>query len=85
MEEYQQTHSEENCTELAQLLRWRDAIVAKSAGRSNKASAMTENVEAELDALREELERAVLEERFEDAAALRDQIRQKTEGGARSS
>ena len=81
LDETEQASNAENCAELAQLLRWRDEIAARAAGRSNAASAMIDSPESKLEKLRDELERAVLEERFEDAALLRDQIRQQNEGG----
>lgn len=81
LDETEQSANAENCAELAQLLRWRDEIAARAAGRSNAASAIIESPESKLERLREELERAILEERFEDAALLRDQIREQADGG----
>lgn len=68
--EYEQQHNEENCNELNYLLRWRDEILAKGADGAQPAPYDP------LNRLRAELEKAVDEERFEDAARLRDTIRQ---------
>ncbi len=69
LEEYEQTE----CTELAQLERWRDQIVAR---RPNKPA--LEPPASPLTKLKEELQQAIIDERFEDAARLRDEIRELT-------
>ncbi|MBI3836301.1 MAG: UvrB/UvrC motif-containing protein [Planctomycetia bacterium] len=68
--EYEQTHNAENCSELVYLLRWRDEIASKKTGRSDGEPYNP------LTRLQAELDQAVSEERFEDAARLRDTIRQ---------
>lgn len=73
LREYDQTQSAENCSELAYLLRWREEIEQKTEG-GDKAD-VPYNPVARLE---EELRQAVDEERFEDAARLRDTIRQHT-------
>jgi hypothetical protein len=67
--EYEQSHNAENCSELVYLLRWREEIMAKQGGKSKR-----EPVDP-LARLQAELETAINEERFEDAARLRDTIR----------
>ncbi|MGD9721733.1 MAG: UvrB/UvrC motif-containing protein [Pirellulales bacterium] len=73
--EYDQLHNAENCSELAYLLRWREDL----ANRDD--SSPQERPYNPLDQLNAELEAAVREERFEDAARLRDTIRQHSQGG----
>jgi len=70
LREYDQLHNAENCSELEYLLRWREEIAAKVTGDSR------EEPYNPLTRLQTELELAVSEERFEDAARLRDTIRQ---------
>ena len=72
--EYDQLQNAENCSELAYLLRWRDEVASKDSGASSR-----EPVDP-LARLQAELEQAVAEERFEDAARLRDTIRGYTAG-----
>jgi hypothetical protein len=72
--EYEQSHNAENCSELVYLLRWREELAAKTSGNSH-----AEPVDP-MARLHADLERAVSEERFEDAARLRDTIRQHTRG-----
>jgi hypothetical protein len=71
LEDYNQSENAESCTELAQLLRWRDQLASKGPGRF----AAEPQPEHPLVGLHQELELAITEERFEDAARLRDQIR----------
>ena len=68
--EYDQSQNAENCSELIYLLRWRDEISAKDQATSRPTPYDP------LARLQAELEQAVSEERFEDAARLRDTIRQ---------
>jgi hypothetical protein len=70
LKEYDQLQNAENCSELVYLLRWRDEIASKKAGRSDGEPYNP------LTRLQAELDQAVSEERFEDAARLRDTIRQ---------
>ncbi len=79
LDDYNQRGRSEDCAELAQLQRWRDQVTAKqiAAGKSRPFDPIA--------ALRRQLETAVAEERFEEAAKLRDQIRRMEEsrsGGA---
>jgi hypothetical protein len=67
LEEYEQ--SGENCAELRQLLQWRTELAAKE---PTKLLVHSENP---VEKLRAELDTAIDEERFEDAARLRDMIR----------
>jgi hypothetical protein len=68
--DYDQLHRAEECAELQQLIKWRAEIVAQQAGVP-KIGTSVKSVET----LRTELDRAIAEERFEDAAKLRDEIR----------
>lgn len=74
LEQYNQTHNAENCSELNYLLRWREEIVAKSDGTQRDVPL------SPLARLQSELDAAVAEERFEDAARIRDTIRQHAKG-----
>ncbi|HEX3869902.1 MAG TPA: UvrB/UvrC motif-containing protein [Pirellulales bacterium] len=69
LEEYQQTE----CVELAQLERWRDQIVARRPSRPP-----VEPPPSPLTKLKEDLQQAIVDERFEEAARLRDAIRELT-------
>jgi hypothetical protein len=75
LKQYDQMHNAENCSELVYLLRWREEIAAKDEGRGG------EEPYSPLARLKAELELAVDEERFEDAARLRDTIKQHSQGG----
>jgi hypothetical protein len=68
--EYDQTENADNCSELSYLLRWREEILAKTAD-SRRAEPLDP-----VASLKAELEEAIRDERFEDAARLRDTIRQ---------
>lgn len=70
LEEYQQTGSADRCQELVQLREWRAEVAAKNAKRIPPAPPDP------LDKLRQQLAEAVSEERYEDAARLRDEIQQ---------
>ncbi|REK19074.1 MAG: hypothetical protein DWQ37_02625 [Planctomycetota bacterium] len=74
LREYDQTHNAENCSELVYLERWRDEIAEKTDGSGG------EEPYNPLTRLQAELELAVSEERFEDAARLRDTIRRHSHG-----
>ncbi len=71
LSEYNQLENAESCTELAQLARWRDQLASKGPGRF----APQPEPQHPLLQLKEELDLAIMEERFEDAVRLRDQIR----------
>lgn len=75
LKEYDQLQNAENCSELVYLLRWREDVSSKEQGRTE------EEPYNPLTRLQAELELAVGEERFEDAARLRDTIRQHSQGG----
>jgi len=69
LDEYDQGHRAEECVELVSLENWR----AESLSREQRAAARRPKSAAEL--LRRQLEAAVAAEQFEEAARLRDQIR----------
>lgn len=69
LSEYNQEHRSEQCSELVQLESWRTEVV------DEKKSAEREQPYHPLTALRRKLAQAVAEERFEEAAQLRDEIR----------
>lgn len=70
LSEYNQTQNAENCNELTFLEKWREDLSAKASGEDRP---MPFDPVASLQA---ELDEAVREERFEDAARLRDSIHQ---------
>jgi hypothetical protein len=72
LDEYKQSERADQCVELAQLERWRDQILARHP--DHKPVEAAETVDRHLE-LEQALERAIHEERFEDAARLRDQLR----------
>lgn len=74
LKEYEQQQNEENCSELVYLLKWREEVVNQQDDRN------AERPYNPMDRLQEDLDTAVREERFEDAAKLRDAIRQHTQG-----
>lgn len=74
LREYDQMHNAENCSELEFLERWREEIADKTSDESG------EKPYDPLARLQAELEVAVSEERFEDAARLRDTIRAHSRG-----
>ncbi len=69
LEEYPQGQRADECAELSNLERWREEVwrQIEQAGQPEPARALLR--------LRRELQEAVAEERFEEAARLRDQIR----------
>jgi hypothetical protein len=73
--DYDQLSRAEECGELQQLLHWREEIVSRQAGVP-KIGTSVKSVES----LRAELDAAITEERFEDAAKLRDEIRRMSGG-----
>lgn len=74
LDEYQQSDRAEECVELVSLERWRDEIVAREAAA---AAARPKTV---IQVLRKKLKAAVAAEEFEEAARLRDRLRQMSEG-----
>jgi hypothetical protein len=70
LEEYGHAERAEECAELVQLTRWRDELAAKG------TATLPALPQGKLSGLRRQLAEAVRDERFEEAARLRDQIRQ---------
>lgn len=68
--EYNHTDKADQCTELVYLKRWREELTAQIDEPDREAGPADY-----LKRLEEELEQAVNEERYEEAASLRDQIR----------
>lgn len=73
--DYDQLHRSEECSELQQLIALREEVAARQAGIPRLGT----NVKS-VESLRAELDAAIAEERFEDAARLRDEIRKLTAG-----
>jgi hypothetical protein len=69
LDEYGQTERAEECAELTQLVRWRDELAAKNPNVLPAPDADP------VTTLRRQLAEAVRDERFEEAARLRDEIR----------
>jgi len=76
LEEYQQEHRAEDCIELVQLERWRKELSEEQEGTQPHAEASEQTPQ---ERLQEALRLAVDEERFEDAARLRDELHDLTE------
>lgn len=75
LDEYQQTDNAEQCQELTQLRQWRDEVAAKAVKRLPPREPSPPPAPPDpVDALRRELAEAVADERYEDAARLRDEI-----------
>jgi hypothetical protein len=69
LDDYQQSHHAEQCPELVNLERWREEILrARTRACADPADA--------LDGLQRKLQAAIADEEFEEAARLRDEIRQ---------
>lgn len=82
LDEYNQRDRSDQCTELAQLQRWREQVVARQTGTGKNRPYDP------IAAVRDKLATAIAEERFEEAARLRDEIRRMEEsrtGGPNSS
>jgi hypothetical protein len=79
LEDYEQSQNAENCGELNHLLRWREELASKKPPQRFLDS--PQPPESPLVQLKADLERAIVEERFEDAAEIRDRIRQQADGG----
>lgn len=73
--DYDQLHRAPECGELQQLIAWREEIVARQAGVPRIGTTVKS-----IDNLRQELDTAIAEERFEDAAKIRDEIRRMSGG-----
>ena len=69
LREYEQTHRADECPELAELERWKKSLEGK------KAKALPPAPKSPIERMQRMLEKAVEEERFEDAARYRDEIR----------
>ncbi len=77
LEEYGESERAAQCAELLSLERWRDEVAAEAPEpMSDPPDPLVE--------LREQLQRAINEERFEDAARLRDEVRRLSESPFRS-
>jgi hypothetical protein len=74
LDEYDQSDRSDECVELLSLERWRDEIFS----REERVAAARPKSAAQL--LRSQLDAAIAAEEFEEAARLRDQIRQLNEG-----
>lgn len=86
LEEYQQEDQAAECGELSQLQRWRDEIIALLKA-SDDGSVTVDSPLAkadgeleEIEDLRQRMEAAIADERFEEAARLRDEIRRRSAG-----
>jgi hypothetical protein len=69
LEEYRQSHRADDCMEMKNLEQWREEVMAEADRAGRGASART------LLLLERQLREAVDDERFEEAARLRDEIR----------
>jgi hypothetical protein len=69
LEEYNQSHRAEECVELVSLENWRDELLA------HEEAAAAAEPKSKIQLLRQKLEKAIAAEEFEDAARLRDEIR----------
>lgn len=76
LDDYNQRGRSDQCAELGQLQRWREQVATrqKAAGKRRPYDPIV--------ALKEKLTEAVAEERFEEAAELRDQIRRMEEANS---
>jgi hypothetical protein len=73
LDEYNQSHRAEQCDELVSLEHWRDELLA----HEEAVAAMEPKSKAQV--LRQKLDQAITEEEFEEAARLRDEIRNLSE------
>jgi hypothetical protein len=79
LEEYNQVHQASKVGELTFLRRWKEEISAKIKTLGEAAGAETATVPSPIDRvaeLRAEIESAVADERYEEAALLRDELKQ---------
>ncbi len=74
LSEYGQSDRADRCGELTHLERWRDQILARK-------PALPAPPPDPVDQLRSDLQQAVAEENFEEAARLRDELRRRTNLG----
>ena len=74
LSEYGQSDRAERCGELTHLQRWRDEILARK-------PALPAPPPDPVDQIRSDLQQAVAEENFEEAARLRDELRRRTNLG----
>ncbi len=73
LDQYDQSHNSEECSELGALEKWREEVLLK---KSEAADALPQTP---VDDLCRKLEEAVARESFEEAARLRDEIRRLSE------
>jgi hypothetical protein len=73
LDEYNQSARAEECIELVSLERWRDEIL------SREEQAAAARPKSRISMLRRQLERAIANEQFEEAAQIRDEIRRISE------
>ena len=75
LDDYQQADNADQCQELTQLRQWRDEVAAEAVKRlPPREPSLPPEPPDPVDLLRRELASAVAEERYEDAARLRDEI-----------
>lgn len=74
LDEYGQSERADQCVELLDLEHWRDAL------RVQQAELGSGDAQDAVEVLRRQLQQAVAQEAFEEAARLRDQIRRLSEG-----
>jgi hypothetical protein len=74
LEEYDQLDKADRCGELTHLERWRDQLVARK-------PALPSPPPDPVDQLRSNLQQAIADERFEEAARLRDELRRQNKLG----
>lgn len=79
LEEYQQSDNADQCQELLQLRQWRGEVASTAAKRLPPREPAPAAPPDPIEQLRKQLAEAVAEERYEDAAKLRDEI-QKLDG-----
>jgi hypothetical protein len=79
LKEYGQADDEESCSELKMLVQWKEHLEHRKTDDANKTYRPPEPRQL-VDDLRDQLQTAIEEERFEEAARLRDQIRQVSRG-----
>ena len=74
LEEYGQTEREETCEELQELISLRAQLQSRRDRKPYRPESADPRVEDEADQLKQALKRAIDEERYEDAAELRDKL-----------
>ena len=78
LDQYNQIEKAEECVELVSLERWHDEIITQ------EESAAAARPKSKIRLLRQKLDQAVASEQFEEAARLRDEIRQLSDRSADS-